>query len=637
MGSIIRHADDLGLVVILGLFYFGQDEGLADGAAVVSATDAVTDWVLANGWTNVIIEVANEQSPYFLHEILRNLNRSHELVLRVQGRSTAPHLPAGRLLVSTSFLGGVIPPDLTMQSSDFILLHGNGQSVTGIRDMVAAVRGSNSWIDQPIVFNEDSTDLANFEAATAAGAGWGYFNSDQYQSLYSSDEPDRWAVSRAPLYWNKVTEIATSVAPPPPPPSELPELVVSTNSDRSGAILLEGTALTGDVYVFITPDTGVDVATFFLDDPEMIGSPVQIEQNPPFDFKGGSVTTANPFDTLSMADGDHSITVLLVMSSGEAIGVTATFSVVNAEPPTQEDARPTVRITTTRLAAILSGTVLLEAEAIDDFGVATVEFLVDGTTVGVDNQAPFAVFWNTALVPDGPHTLQAIATDSSRQSAGQTITVVVDNSPPELSIAAPLSGESLRGTTQVRADAGDSVSGVVGVTLLVDGVHVGTDALGDDGWSVSWNTSVATDGAHVIQVLATNGVGLTAERNVTVTVNNAVAESLHVSDLDQSSEKLPKGRWAALITALVTSDAGEPVADAEVRGVFRQGDWSLAVSCATDEKGLCTVNAGELPKKGGSAVFTVDAVTHNSLAYDSSANHDPDGDSDGTVITLSKT
>ena len=34
--------------------------------------------------------------------------------------------------------------------------------------------------------------------------------------------------------------------------------------------------------------------------------------------------------------------------------------------------------------------------------------------------------------------------------------------------------------------------------------------------------------------------------------------------------------------------------------------------------------------------MTVDGVTHGSLSYDAGANTDPDGDSDGTTIFLSR-
>jgi hypothetical protein len=45
---------------------------------------------------------------------------------------------------------------------------------------------------------------------------------------------------------------------------------------------------------------------------------------------------------------------------------------------------------------------------------------------------------------------------------------------------------------------------------------------------------------------------------------------------------------------------------------------------------------GNIHKRNSSTTFTVDDVSHASLTYDSSANTDPDGDSDGTSITVSK-
>ncbi|HLP77629.1 MAG TPA: hypothetical protein VK327_12015, partial [Candidatus Paceibacterota bacterium] len=48
--KILDRADELGMVVILGYFYFGQDERLADEAAVIRATDNTTRWLLEHGW-----------------------------------------------------------------------------------------------------------------------------------------------------------------------------------------------------------------------------------------------------------------------------------------------------------------------------------------------------------------------------------------------------------------------------------------------------------------------------------------------------------------------------------------------------------------------------------------------------------
>src|SRR5258708_19082400 len=50
---VLDAADQLGMVVIVGYFYFGQDERLHDEAAVVAATDAATAWPLHKGLTHL--------------------------------------------------------------------------------------------------------------------------------------------------------------------------------------------------------------------------------------------------------------------------------------------------------------------------------------------------------------------------------------------------------------------------------------------------------------------------------------------------------------------------------------------------------------------------------------------------------
>jgi len=74
-----------GMAVILGLFYFGQDERLKDEAAVVRAVDRATDWILDCGYKNVLIEVNNECNIAYDHAILKP-DRVHELIERVKAR-----------------------------------------------------------------------------------------------------------------------------------------------------------------------------------------------------------------------------------------------------------------------------------------------------------------------------------------------------------------------------------------------------------------------------------------------------------------------------------------------------------------------------------------------------------------------
>ncbi len=199
--GIIDRADDLGMVVILGYFYFGQDERLKDEAAVITATDNATRWVLGKGWRNVLIEVNNECNVHYDHAILRP-DRVHELIEFVRNTSVGGR----RLQVGTSYGGGTIPGENVARHSDFILIHGNGVAdPERIQDMVRQTRDVAGYRGQPIVFNEDDhfdfeQPMNNFVAAVSEYASWGYFDfrmknegfDEGFQSV-----PVNWTISSA--------------------------------------------------------------------------------------------------------------------------------------------------------------------------------------------------------------------------------------------------------------------------------------------------------------------------------------------------------------------------------------------------------------------------------------------------------
>src|SRR5262245_21936361 len=101
---ILDKADELGMVVLLGVFYFGQDERLKDEAAVLRALDAAVGWVLERGYRNVLLEVNNECNVRYDHPVLQP-KRVHELIERAKKQTR----DGRRLLVSTSYGGGTIP------------------------------------------------------------------------------------------------------------------------------------------------------------------------------------------------------------------------------------------------------------------------------------------------------------------------------------------------------------------------------------------------------------------------------------------------------------------------------------------------------------------------------------------------
>ena len=112
------------------------------------------------------------------------------------------------------------------------------------------------------------------------------------------------------------------------------------------------------------------------------------------------------------------------------------------------------------------------------------------------------------------------------------------------------------------------------------------------------------------------------------------ASSMHVGDLDGVSTNLT-WFWSADVTITV-HDAGEnPVANATVDGSWSSG-FGGTTSCTTDSSGQCTVTRDIIFNRVKNVTFTVDNVSHASLTYQSADNHDPDGDSDGTSITVSR-
>jgi hypothetical protein len=424
VGRIISAADQHGIVVILGLFYHGQDQRLADENAVKRAVDEAVDWLLSNGHTNVLIEVAGESNHSLTsHAIVKS--RVHELIARVQQRS------GGRLAASTGFTGGYVPTETVVMQSDYVLLHGNGQSIDALRAMVDQVRAMSAWRadPKPIVFNEDSTRLSNFDAVVAHAASWGYHDkgNNDYSTGFQTP-PIKWTLSTSGkrAFFDRVAQYAGSSAQPSlafdpasfalttiaggpvitrsaslqtsngtqpaftitdnaawlsaspqagSGPASLTvsadpaglgpgsytgtatatasgyvsatltvtltvsgqstpgyRLMVSQSPNRSNPIELEGQTVAGAIYAFTSPDTNVDDVRFYIDDPERLKTPYRVEGNAPYDLAGGSATVATPYDTRKVPDGSHTVTAVLVSTSGSVEVLHTTFVVRNAVP-----------------------------------------------------------------------------------------------------------------------------------------------------------------------------------------------------------------------------------------------------------------------------------------------------------------
>ena len=110
---------------------------------------------------------------------------------------------------------------------------------------------------------------------------------------------------------------------------------------------------------------------------------------------------------------------------------------------------------------------------------------------------------------------------------------------------------------------------------------------------------------------------------------------MHVGDLEGLAVNVGHGNWQARVTITVHNSTHGPVSNATVTGSWG-GNFTGMSSCVTNIAGQCTVSTGDIRNRNRTVTFTVNTVTHGSLTYNSKANHDPDGDSNGTAITVTR-
>jgi hypothetical protein len=225
LSRIIEAADRLQFILIIGLFYFGQNHKLKDERAVRTAVEEAVGFLHDLDRGNILIEVNNECDLGYVHALLQP-HRVHEAI------QLARKVCGGRYLVSTSYRGGSLPDDEVLGAADFVLLHGNGQDPRDIEGMVAAVRTRTS---KPIVFNEDSTSLANCRAAWKAGASWGYYDqgANDYHSGFQSP-PTNWRLTTPEKreFFDLVSELVSLRGEKPSSSSENTGAAETRSEDR---------------------------------------------------------------------------------------------------------------------------------------------------------------------------------------------------------------------------------------------------------------------------------------------------------------------------------------------------------------------------------------------------------------------
>jgi hypothetical protein len=179
VAQVLACADELGMTVIVGMFYWMFVRRMVDEAALWRAADELLTFLESTRRQNVLIEIANEidvvldHTPYDLFTPDRQADMI--VALREQHPEFLYSTSGGGAKADT---GRGMPSPALVEADDFVLIHGNGLRPAGVEAAIQAIRAMPAYQanPKPIVINEDSPAVPNLEAAWRNGASWGYYD-----------------------------------------------------------------------------------------------------------------------------------------------------------------------------------------------------------------------------------------------------------------------------------------------------------------------------------------------------------------------------------------------------------------------------------------------------------------------------
>jgi beta-mannanase len=215
-------------------------------------------------------------------------------------------------------------------------------------------------------------------------------------------------------------------------------LLLSRASNRSNAAFLQGLIVSGNIYVFVSPDTGIKQVRFYLDNTSASGTPTQTENLGPYDFAGGAADAASPYDTKKLSNGSHTITAAIDLSTGGTTRITSAFTVANYSLMLSKSSS---RSSAVALGGqTVSGNIYVFVSP--DTGIKQVRFYLDnasasGTPTQTENSGPYdfaggavdaATPYDTKKLSNGSHTLTAAIDLSTGGTTKFTSSFTVNNS-----------------------------------------------------------------------------------------------------------------------------------------------------------------------------------------------------------------
>jgi hypothetical protein len=369
---------------------------------------------------------------------------------------------------------------------------------------------------------------------------------------------------------SNVAQVSVSVAD-----NKVPSVNI-TSAHNSQIILTTPYLITADA---MDTDGTITKVEFFVD-----GTKVGEDASAPYQYSWANSVL-----------GRHTFTAKATDDRGAS---TTSPSIVNVTV-----APPTVAITspTEGSSSKVGDVVAITATAADADGtVISVEFFVDGVSIGLENSAPYTVNYTGVA---GSHTITAKATDNDAIPATSAPVAIMVNTPPTINITAPADNASSKvgEVVAITATANDADGTVASVEFFVDNVSIGTDNTAP--YAINY-TGVL--GSHVLTAKATDNNGSqTASASVTI---NIVATGIGDINYSGSTLKIYPNPVTDAVTLEIT--ASQPAKNVSYKIINIKGQVIVDKTIGTiSDKYLESIHVSSLANGQYTIELFIDAST----------------------------
>lgn len=272
------------------------------------------------------------------------------------------------------------------------------------------------------------------------------------------------------------------------------------NDTISGIIKVSGT----------TTDAGTGVKTISL-----------LLDNKAFQTPTGS-SFSYDLDTTTIADGAHTLQLSATDVAGNTTTLTRNFTVKQPDktPPQVVISSPTTN-------QGLSGSIVVKATAIDNVAVTKTELYINNLLVTTITNGTLNYTFDTTSVADGTVTFLVKAYDAASNTSSAMVSANVintrpDTTPPTVTITTPVNNAQVADSIIVTGSATDDSGSINKTTLAIDGTAIAT---ANTPFSFGVNTTLLSNGNHVLRVTAVDASSNAGFAEVTINVQNVIPDT----------------------------------------------------------------------------------------------------------------